>query len=103
MKKLLFFIVIVVVPSVLLQAQHASDTVLKSAALEDCIQYALNHQPSIQQSLIDEAITENTIKNKLADWYPQINAGFNVQHYFQLPTSFIPDNSGAKIPIHSGL
>ena len=74
-----------------------------NASLTDCIQYALRNQPLIRQSQLDEAITENTIKSKLADWYPQLNFGYNLQHYLKLPTSFIADANGIKRPVTTGV
>ena len=68
-------------------AQQAADSLLTTATLQDCISYALSHQPVIRQSLIDEAITDQTVKSKLADWYPQVNLDYNLQHYLELPTS----------------
>jgi outer membrane protein len=65
--------------------QPSNDSLLPDATLENVIQYALRHQPAIQQALANEQITEFTIKSRLADWYPQINFGYNFQHNFQLP------------------
>jgi outer membrane protein len=65
---------------------------INNATLEEVIQYALKNQPLIQQSLIDEKITENNIKSKLADWYPQINFAYNLQHAFIVQTSIIAGN-----------
>ena len=65
---------------------------INDGTLEDIIQYALKNQPLIQQSIIDETITENTIKSKLADWYPQINFNYNLQHAFIVQTSIIAGN-----------
>jgi outer membrane protein len=65
--------------------QPANDSLLPDATLENVIQYALRHQPAIQQALANEQITEFTIRSRLADWYPQINFGYNFQHNFQLP------------------
>src|SRR5882724_2964076 len=62
------------------------DSLRLRLSLEECIAYATNQQPFVQQAKIDEAITERIIKSKLADWYPQINLGYNVQHYLQLPS-----------------
>ncbi|KAA2241908.1 TolC family protein [Chitinophaga agrisoli] len=73
-------------------AQQLPDSLLPDANLRDCIKYALSHQPVVRQSLIDEAITEATIKSKLADWYPQINLDYNIQHYLQIPTSYFQGN-----------
>ena len=65
---------------------------LASGTLEDVIQYAIKNQPLIQQSVIDERIAENTVKSKLADWYPQINFNYNLQHNFLIQTSVIAGN-----------
>ncbi|MET3876610.1 MULTISPECIES: TolC family protein [Chitinophaga] len=73
-------------------AQQSSDSLLTSATLQDCVRYALTHQPVIRQSLIDEAITDRTVKSKLADWYPQVNLDYNIQHYLELPTSIFGGN-----------
>ena len=62
--------------------------------LEECIIYALAHQTNIQQSMLDEQITERQIKIRLSDWYPQINFSGSYQHNFQLPTSIF--NNGAQ-------
>ena len=55
--------------------------------LEACIIYALDHQTNIQQSLLDEQITERQIKVRLSDWYPQVNFSGTYQNNFQRPTS----------------
>jgi len=84
-------------------SQNKSDSLLAKASLNDCIQYALKNQPLIRQSKIDEEITETTIRSKLADWYPQINLNYNLQHNIILPTSFFPDAAtGIKRPVKIG-
>ncbi len=70
-----------------------TDSVLQTATLETCVQYALQHQPLLKQSAIDEQVTEYTIKSKLADWYPQVNFDYNLQHNFQLPTIVFQGNA----------
>ena len=59
--------------------------------LQQCINYALRNQPAAKQATIDEQINERNIGISLADWLPQVNATGNAQHYFQLPTSYIPN------------
>ena len=86
-----------------LRAQNVSDTLLSQADLQQCIDFALKHQPLLQQSVIDEQIAEEGIKGRLADWYAQINGGFNLNHYFQLPVAFIPDGNGNRVPTKSGI
>src|SRR6266513_2505335 len=70
----------------LLSAQNEKDTLLQQATLENCIRYAIAHNPELKNAKLNEDITEATIKSKLADWYPQINFNYNLQHNFQLPT-----------------
>ncbi|HTQ28707.1 MAG TPA: TolC family protein [Puia sp.] len=65
--------------------QRQGDSLLQDATLQNCVQYALQHQPLIQQSYLDETITERQIKDKLSEWYPQIGLSLNAIHYFQLP------------------
>ncbi|MCW3107366.1 MAG: TolC family protein, partial [Segetibacter sp.] len=72
--RLVYFILYFVSPVLLFAQNSRHDTLLQQAGLQDCIQYALRHQPLIQQSKIDEEITETTIKTKLSEWYPQVNA-----------------------------
>jgi len=68
------------------------DSLLRDATLQNIIQYALKNQPLVQQSMIDEKITELQIKSKLADWYPQVNFNYLYQHNFQVQTSIIGGN-----------
>lgn len=75
-----------------LSAQQQRDSVLSEATLANVIQYALKQQPIVQQSLIDEKITDLQIKSRLADWYPQINFNYLYQHNFQVQTSIIGGN-----------
>jgi len=71
---------------------QANDSLLQAASLQNCVQYALKHQPLVQQSVLDEEITERQIRIRLADWYPQLNFNYNIQHNFQVQTSIIGGN-----------
>jgi outer membrane protein TolC len=77
-------------------AQNKGDSQLSQATLEQCIQYALTHQPAIEQARLDEQITEANIRSHLADWYPQIGANYTIQHVFQRQTSFF---NGTATPV----
>jgi len=61
------------------------DSLLIDASLQQCVQYALTHQPGLQQSLIDEKIINAEIKTRLADWYPQVSLDYTLEHYFKVP------------------
>ena len=61
--------------------------------LQQAVAYAIEHQPLIQQSLIDQEITEANIKSRLADWYPQINFNYLLQRNFVVQTAIIGGNT----------
>ena len=85
--KTLFIFVVILFPGGILHAQtNDSLPTLQQADLQNCIQYAIQHNPDIQNAKINQDITETIIKSKLADWYPQVNFTYNLQHNFQLPT-----------------
>lgn len=95
--KALFIFVVILFPGSILRAQsndslrRPASTIdslpsLQNATLQNCIQYALQHNPDIQNAKINQDLTETIIKSKLADWYPQVNFNYNLQHNFKLPT-----------------
>ncbi|OAQ39681.1 transporter [Pedobacter psychrophilus] len=90
--KLSFIILGLIIPFFSWSQTIVKDSLLQKVTLNDAIQYALNSQPTIQQAYLDEKITESTIKTKLADWYPQINFNYNLQHNFLVQTSIIGGN-----------
>ncbi len=75
-----------------LSVKAQQDTLLTNADLSTIINYALSNQPAVQQAKLNEDITRLQIKNRIADWYPQINSAFNYQRNFQLPVSIIGGN-----------
>ncbi|TDB68243.1 TolC family protein [Arundinibacter roseus] len=78
--------------------QTSSNTSADSLTLEECITYALNHQPEIRQLQLDEQIVDRMIKSRLADWYPQLNLNFSLQHFLQLPVIILPDFTNPNGP-----
>jgi len=87
LKKYLSLTILFLFNTYFLSAQQTDSLpVLQTATLKNCIQYAIQHNPDIQNAQINEQVTEAQIQNKLADWYPQINFTYNLQHNFQLPT-----------------
>jgi outer membrane protein len=73
-------------------AQLKNDSLPGKVNLQQAIAYSLDHQPVIQQSLVDQEITEATIKSKLADWYPQLDFHYALQHNFKVQTAVIGGN-----------
>jgi outer membrane protein TolC len=94
----LFFIFLLLTSSSFSQEGNNADLLLKKGTLKDCVEYALIHQPVIQQSLLDEEITDHEINSKLADWFPQLNFNMNLIHNYKLPVTIFQGN-----PVKVGL
>lgn len=91
--KKFFAIFLLCLYPLLMQAQtQTTDSLLAEVTLQKAVDYAIKRQPVIQQSLIDEQITDARIRSKLADWYPQVNFNYNLQHNFIVQTSVIGGN-----------
>ena len=68
-------------------AQVSNDSTIEAATLDNIIRYTLRHQPVVQKSVLDEQITRSQVNSRLADWYPQVDFNYNLQHNFQLQTA----------------
>lgn len=85
----LFFLFL---PFILPAQLNNRDSLLTEVTLASAISYAIAHQPQIQQSLVDEQVTEYTIKSKLSEMYPQLNFNYTLQHNFINQTTVIGGN-----------
>ena len=72
-------------------AQSAPDS-SQTLTLEQCISYALQHQPTIRQSQVNVSIARVTNSINEAGWLPQLYLTGSAAHYFQLPTGFVNSN-----------
>ncbi len=82
------------------------DTIAGIFTLDQCIQYAANHQPAIKQSQLDEKIARANNMIGLSGWLPQAGFSGTLQHYYDLPTAFFANQSnpnGPKQATHTGL
>jgi outer membrane protein TolC len=68
-----------------------TDTLPSAFSLEECIQYALEHQPVLRQSQIDEEITRKEIGASLAAWLPQVSADFDFIDNLDKPNIVLPN------------
>jgi len=89
----IILIILYIISPIFLPAQNTKDSLLQEVTLKTAIDYAIARQPIIQQSLVDQEITETTIKNKMADWFPQINFNYIIQHNFIVQTAVIGGNN----------
>ena len=98
--RMIFVLLILFYPAYT-QTHASSDSLSGAVTLQNCVRYALSHQPLVEKSLMDEEITERSIKGKLADWYPQVNFNYNIQHFPEVPTSI--GVSGGLTEVATGL
>jgi outer membrane protein len=80
------------VPLVVQSQHNTKDSLLNEVTLQNAIDYAVRKQPAVQRSLLDEEITRSQIRSRLADWYPQVNFNYSLQHNFIIQTSIIGGN-----------
>ncbi len=77
----------------------------QSLTLRQCIDYALKHQPALNQAFLNKSIVKTTNAINLSGWLPQVSVTGNVTHYNELPTSFLTNSStgGAATPVKTGV
>ncbi len=81
-----------------------SQTNNQNLTLDECVRYALQSEPYLQQTRIAESITQKDVQISLADWYPQLNFNYDVTHFIRLQTNIIPDaTTGQRREVQFGL
>jgi outer membrane protein TolC len=75
----------------------------QALTLDQCVTYALKHQPTINQALLNVAITRTTNSINLSGWLPQANVGANLTHYLTLPTAFVKNAGGTLVQQRTGV
>lgn len=73
-------------------SQTSNETLPGEVNLQQAVDFSIKHQPIVQQSLVDQQITEANIRSKLADWYPQVAFNYNLQKNFVVQTAVIGGN-----------
>jgi len=82
--------------------RECNDSATNVFTLADCLKFALKNQPALNQSLIDEAISQTNNRIAFSGWLPQVTGAANIQHYFQLPIAYSTIN-GVLTPLVSGV
>ncbi len=73
------------------QKKNTNDSISGQLSLKQCIRFALQNEPLLRQSLIDQDIAEKDIQLRLADWFPQVNIGNTLEHFIKKPVSAFPN------------
>jgi outer membrane protein TolC len=88
------------------QINNGTTDSLESFTLKDCIEYALHHQPALNQSLLNISITRTTNAINLSGWLPQVSISGSLIHYNQLPTTLVSNPAtpgGPPVTTHTGV
>lgn len=87
MKPFLFFLTLLLAAPYHSQAQTGK---VHQMTLEECVEYALTHQPSVNRSRLNIDISQKDVKEVTASGLPQVTGQVQVNDYLVLPTSIIP-------------
>ncbi|MCE3007109.1 MAG: TolC family protein [Bacteroidetes bacterium] len=80
----------VIIPILLLALAQAQTGELFRFSLEDCIQYALEHQPMLNRSRLAIDARQKDVNEVIATGLPQINGSVQAQNNLVIPTTIIP-------------
>jgi len=72
-----------------LKAQQV-DTASYSYSLQQCIDFAIQHNTNVENAVLDETAASEKVKEIAGSGLPQINASAQVQHFVVIPTTVIP-------------
>ncbi|HMH32638.1 MAG TPA: TolC family protein [Puia sp.] len=84
------------------QSKNENDSI-QTFTLSQCVDYALQHQPFVNQALINIDIAHTTNSINLSGWQPQANISANLTHYNTLPTAFIKNAAGQIMEQRTGV
>lgn len=76
--------------------------------LEECINYAYEHQTTILNAAIDQKIADSKVKETTAIGLPQVNGSADFRDFLKLPTSLLPGEffgqpPGSTVPVTFGV
>lgn len=102
-KSILLFLLLIF--SVHLQAQTPAPS---GFSLQEAINYALEHQPTVVNAAIDEKIAKQQVNEIIGLGTPQINGSAEINNFIEVPTSFVPaeffgGEAGSYYPVKFGL
>jgi outer membrane protein TolC len=73
------------------QINNPPDTAT-ALTLDQCVGYALKHEPLINMAMVNVAIVRATNAINTSGWLPQVNISGSFTHYNTLPTGFFTDS-----------
>lgn len=94
--------------ALLYTASFAQDNGTYTFSLQQCIDYANEHQASILNAKLEEQVAHHKVQELLGIGLPQINAQADVNHWLEKPTALVPAEnfggpSGVYVPFQFNL
>nr|WP_175402838.1 TolC family protein [Mangrovivirga cuniculi] len=97
---------IIYLPAIHAQEQEAEPESDSVFTLQECINYALEHNQTLIKSNLDREISKSQVSEVIAQGLPQINANANLTYNINLQqvvvegdNPFIPPNGGGDGPV----
>lgn len=88
--------------SVVVKADSSHNAAGAFMSLQQCIDYAMIHQPNLNKALINVNIAHETNAVNLAPWLPQVSASGNLTHYIQFPANGVITTQGGTTTTTGG-
>ncbi len=64
---------------------------------EACVDYALDHSPLLQQSIIDQRLAQKDVAGSLSGWLPQVSVDAGLTNNVDKPNIVFPDETGNPV------
>jgi outer membrane protein len=90
MRKITFIITLICTIAINSYAQQAPRDSVYNLSLQDCINYAYEHQDSVINAKLDIKSAEYKVKETIGSGLPQINGSVSFQDYLRTPTAVGP-------------
>lgn len=92
-KQVCFLIFLCTASNALFAQKSDTTNINEGLTLNDCINFALQHQPTIKQTAVAIEIAKTTNAINLAGFLPQASLNGTLTHYLTLPTNFVTNSS----------
>lgn len=84
-----------------------TDTASYNYSLQQCVDFALQHNTTVQNVILDQVAAQDKVKELVGVGVPQISASGEIQDFLEIPTSLIPGEffggqPGTYIPVQFG-
>ena len=104
MKHRIYLIIMLLVTTNIVAKAQETDSLTYNFSLKAAIDYALTHQTTVLNAIVDEEIARNTVKQTVGIGLPQVSTSFNFQDFLKLPTTLLPGEfadppSSTPIPV----